>query len=312
MRVFISGSELGFGFVVGRRLVAAGHKVAILTSFEDLIPNLTKNKLNPVLGDVRDAEVQREAAKADAVIDVDTPFTFPRKRVHVSRLRPSLLRRALKGSGKTLIVTSHTAILGDTGPAPRCEDARLRPLPGFAWLPRFEKEILNSRGVRGVVIRPAWLKHGSKPSSLLLSTGAWIKLARRFRRGKFVGTGENCWSAVHVDDLADLYCVALEKATAGTILHAVSENISTQELVATIHRGYGFKGEPSGISLTDARRTLPSAERFTYSHALSGDRARALGWIPARESVLQEVERIARDAALVSRLRLPRTECNEK
>jgi nucleoside-diphosphate-sugar epimerase len=166
--------------------------------------------------------------------------------------------------------------------------------------------------VRGVVIRPAWLKHGGKPSSLPLSIGAWIKLARRFRRGKFVGTGKNCWSAVHVDDLADLYCVALKKATAGTILHAVSENISTQELVAAIHRGYEFKGEPSGISLKDARRTIPSAERFTYSHSLSGDRARALGWIAARDSVLQEVERSARDAVLVSRFRLPRTECNEK
>jgi hypothetical protein len=48
MRIFVCGHELGLGFVLARRLVAGGHRVNILTSFEDLIPNLTKNGLNPV------------------------------------------------------------------------------------------------------------------------------------------------------------------------------------------------------------------------------------------------------------------------
>jgi nucleoside-diphosphate-sugar epimerase len=49
MRIFVCGDELGLGFVIARRLVAEGHQVNILTASEDLIPNLTKNGLKPVL-----------------------------------------------------------------------------------------------------------------------------------------------------------------------------------------------------------------------------------------------------------------------
>jgi nucleoside-diphosphate-sugar epimerase len=162
------------------------------------------------------------------------------------------------------------------------EDAAIHPLPGFAWLPRLEEEIVKSSGLRGMVIRPAWLVHGCRPHAWAIEIGNWIKLARRFRRGKYIGSGENCYSAVHFDDLADLYCVALKKAAAGTILHAASENFSVKELAMAIHRGLGFKGEPSSLLLSEARRFSPIADALTRSHALSGELAQTLGWPNAR------------------------------
>jgi hypothetical protein len=45
----------------------------MLSSSEDLIANLAKNKMNPILGQVQDASVQKELANADAVIDVELP-----------------------------------------------------------------------------------------------------------------------------------------------------------------------------------------------------------------------------------------------
>jgi hypothetical protein len=160
MRVFVCGDELGLGFVVAQRLLSQGHKVMMLTNFDDLIPNLTKNGVHPVRGQIQDAAPQRQLAKADAVIDTSVPSTYPLKKGYVSRLRPSLLRRALEGSGRPLIMTSSAAVLGDTGSRPMREDAPIHPLPGFAWLPRLEEEILKSSGSRGMVIRPAWLVHG--------------------------------------------------------------------------------------------------------------------------------------------------------
>jgi hypothetical protein len=82
MRIFVCGHELGLGFVIARRLVAEGHRVNILTGFEDLVPNLTKNGLNPVLGEITDDDPQRLLAKADAVMDAAFPSTFLKKRVH--------------------------------------------------------------------------------------------------------------------------------------------------------------------------------------------------------------------------------------
>jgi len=63
MRVFLCGAELGLGFVVGQRLLAEGHKVTRLTSHEDLLPNLGKNKMNPVLGHTEDASVQQQCGE---------------------------------------------------------------------------------------------------------------------------------------------------------------------------------------------------------------------------------------------------------
>jgi len=309
MRVFLCGGELGLGFAVGQRLLAEGHKVTMLTSYEDLIPNLTKNRMNPVLGNVQDASVQQNVAKADAVIDVELPNTLLIQKVHVARLRPYLLAQTLQGSGRPLIVTSSAAVLGDTGSNPVDESAPLRPLQGYAWLPRLEKEILKSSRVRSIVIRPAWELHGCRPPNWSIAIGNWMRLAKRFRHGKYIGSGENCYSAVHFDDLADLYCVALKKAGAGTILHAASENFSMKELAATIHRGLAFKGEPSSLSLKDARRFSPIADALTQSHALSGDLARTLGWRPYRESIMKEIEQRSFENAFASRLKLPSTEC---
>ena len=87
----------------------------------------------------------------------------------------------------------------------------------------------------------AWQVHGSRPHGSAIGVG-WLGLAKRFRPGKYIGSGENRYSAVHFDDLADLYCIALRKAHAGTILHAACENFSTKELAAAIHRGLGYEG----------------------------------------------------------------------
>lgn len=310
MRIFLCGHELGLGFVVGQRLLADGHKVTMLTQCDDLMSNLSKNEMSPVLGRVEDASVQQQLAKADAVIDVELPNAQLLRKVQVARLRPYILARALQGSGRPLIVTSSAAILGDTGRVSVDESARLRPLPGYAWLPRLENEVLKSRGVRSVVIRPAWELHGCRPPSWAIAMGNWMKLARRFRRGKYIGSGDNRYSAVHFDDLADLYRVALERAGAGMILHGASENFSMKELATTIHMSMGFKGEPSSLSLEQARRFSPIADALIRSHALSGDFARSLGWQPSRNSIMKDVEQRVSESVLVSRLRLPRTECN--
>jgi nucleoside-diphosphate-sugar epimerase len=84
MRIFVCSNELGLGFVVAQRLIAQGHRIVMFTSFDDLIPNLRKNGMNPVLGDIEDAEPQRQLARADAVIDTELPLTWPLKRESTS------------------------------------------------------------------------------------------------------------------------------------------------------------------------------------------------------------------------------------
>jgi len=65
---------------------------------------------------------------------------------------------------------------------------------------------------------------------------------------------------VNFDDLADLYCIALKEAQAGTILPAASENFTMNELATATHRGLGYKAEPSSLS---ARKLGDSAQLRT-------------------------------------------------
>jgi nucleoside-diphosphate-sugar epimerase len=301
MRIFVCGHELGLGFVIARRLLVEGHQVNILTGFEDLIPNLKKNELNPVLGEITDDDPQRLLGKADAVIDAAFPFTFQNKRFVTSRLRPVLLRNSLKSSGRLLIVTSHAAILGDTGPTPVGENAPARPLRGFDWALRLEKELSITPKLRVVVIRPAWLIHGPGQSLGIEALNNWIPLSWRFRRGTYIGSGENLYSAIHVEDLAESYCVALQKAQRSCVLHAAGENVSTKEVALSIHRAMELKGEPKSISIEEARRLTPIADALTRSHALSADYAKStFGWTPSRNSILPA---IAHQAAVYAQAR---------
>ena len=133
-----------------------------------------------------------------------------KNKFHVPLTSPTsleMLKRALEGSGRPLIVTSSAAVLGDTGSVPLGEDGRVRPLRGFAWLARLEKEILQASDTRSIVVRPAWQIHGSRPPRPIAL--GLVGLAKRFRRGKYIGADDNAYSAVHFDDLAALYSVAL-------------------------------------------------------------------------------------------------------
>jgi len=291
MRIFVCGHELGLGFVIARQLVSEGHQVNILTGFDDLIPNLTKHGLNPVLGDITDNDPQRLLGKADAVIDAAFPFTFPKKRVLTARLRPVLLRNAMNSSRRLLIVTSHAAILGDTGPAPATENARVHPLRGFGWALRLEEEVAGSSKFPVVIIRPAWRIHGPGQSLGIEVLNNWIPLSWRLKRGAYIGAGTSCSSAIHVEDLAALYCLTLQKARNTCVVHAASENPSAKEVAASIHRAMRFKGEPKSISLEEATRLTPIAQSLTRSHALSADYAKStFGWTPARDSILRAIE----------------------
>src|SRR5205823_3202046 len=129
----------------------------------------------------------------DAVIDPTFPVValLPdgglTARLERGELRPSILRRALKGSGKALITTSSVGIFGDTGPTPLDENTPVRLPPNFRYQTRLEQQILRSDDVCGVVIRPA-MTHGLFPDSMVRTMSHF---ASHYRRGTYIMPGTN-------------------------------------------------------------------------------------------------------------------------
>jgi nucleoside-diphosphate-sugar epimerase len=287
MRVFLLGaaSKRALGYVVGQRLLAVGHSVAVLVESAQWSWDCG---VEWIVGQFDDRGVRQELERADAVIDADLPLGLGFESTQIADRRPSLLRRALKGSGKPLIMTSSAAVLGDTGPTPVNENARLHTPSNYAYLARLEKDVLKADDVCGVVIRPG-IEHGLFPGITPLD--GWFGLAERRGEGTYIEPGTNCWSAVHRADLADLYCLALQKARPGLLVHAASETFSMRELAEAIQRRLGFTSSAVGIPFEEAVRLTPVAAALCRNMAISGEMAqRELGWRPVGPSLLDEVK----------------------
>jgi len=142
-----------------------------------------------------------------------------------------------------------------------------------------------------MVVRPG-IVHGARPTQFL---GGWTGLSVHCGRGAYITPGTNRWSAVHVDDLADLYCCLLKNVRPALLVHAAAESITMRDVADVVQREIGRAGEPVGISLSEALQFCPVAKALCQSHAISSEMAKKeLGWKPSGESILREVEVWAR------------------
>ena len=79
---------------------------------------------------------------------------------------------------------------------------------------------LASRGVRSSVVRLPPTCHGDGDNGFM---AILVGIARDKGVSGYVGDGSNRWPATHRLDVAPLFRLALEKAPAGSALHAVAE-----------------------------------------------------------------------------------------
>ena len=94
---------------------------------------------------------------------------------------------------------------------------------------------LAARGVRSSVVRMPRSVHGDGDQHGLISRV--IGLARDKGAVGYVGDGSGRWPAVHVLDAAALVRLAVERAPAGSVLHAVAdEGVPVRDFAAVIGR----------------------------------------------------------------------------
>ncbi|MFI2740358.1 NAD-dependent epimerase/dehydratase family protein [Streptomyces sp. NPDC018711] len=284
MNVLVLGSTGYIGSAVVRRLLADGHQVVhFVKDAGRLGPDVASR-----VGDLTDPASLRAAVTddIDAVLNLATPTGDET----VDAAAVDALTERLRGTGRAFVYTSGVWVLGATGDTAVGEDAATDAIAIVGYRPRIEQRVLASAAedVRPVVLRPGIVYgHGGGIPGLM--TG-W---AKEHGIGRYVGSPAIRWPMVHVDDLAELFVLALTKAEAGTVLHGVAhEAVPVAALAAAADVAAGGTGRAEPWPLEQAAEAVgaPFAEALALNQVVSGRRAVAdLGWRPVRPYVLTEL-----------------------
>jgi nucleoside-diphosphate-sugar epimerase len=215
MKVFLTGATGYIGSAVAERLRSAGHQLSGLARSDAAAGRLNAAGIRPTRGDFSDpASVGSAARSADGVISLATTYDPA-----IDGPAIDAILEALAGSKEPFVYTSGIWSHGDTGGKVVDESTPPTPAALVQWRQAVEDRVREGarRGIRTVVIRPAIVygRGGGIPAG-------FVQSAREEGAARYVGTGENRWPFVHVDDLADLYLLALERAPAGSLLLGVS------------------------------------------------------------------------------------------
>jgi nucleoside-diphosphate-sugar epimerase len=287
MRIFLTGATGYIGSAVAERFRAAGHQLTGLARSDAASSKLNSAGIQPVRGDFSDPKsVGRAAGVADGVISLATTYD-----PSIDGPAIDAILEALAGSNKPFLYTSGIWSHGDTGGKVVDETSPPQPASLVAWRQAVEDRVLAGarRGIRTTVIRPAIVygRGGGIPAG-------FVESARQEGAARYIGTGKNRWPLVHVDDLADLYLLALEKAPPGTLLLGVSgPSRPVSEIAAAASRGAGAGGRTVATPLDEARQKMGAyADAMALDQQASGRKAQELlGWKPRRPDVLEELER---------------------
>jgi len=291
MRVFVTGASGWIGSAVIAELVDAGHEVTGLARSDASAAAVQDAGAEVVRGSLDDLDtLAKAAAAADGVIHTAYIHDFSRMEAAAATDRTAIeaLATALEGSGRPLVITTGTGVLQPGRPV--TEDDRHDPsTPGH---PRRENETLAlglaDHGVRTAIIRPAPSVHGYGDHGFVARL---VQIAHEQGASGYVGDGANRWAAVHRLDAAHLYRLALERAPAGTVYHAVGEEgVATRDIAEVIGRQLDLP-----LVSVDPDK---AADHFGWlgaffswdapaSNALTRER---LGWEPTHQGLIADLE----------------------
>ncbi|GAA0593435.1 NAD-dependent epimerase/dehydratase family protein [Craurococcus roseus] len=293
MKVFVTGAAGYIGGSVAARLAEAGHAVRGLVRSPEKAEAVRAFGIEPVPGDLDDRDLlAAEARRADGVVNAASSD---------HRGAVEALVEALAGSGKPLLHTSGSSIVGDDARGEFSdkvfeEDTPVAPTGGRAARVAIDRFVVGAaeRGVRSAVLCNTLIYgRGLGPHQDSIQVPALVQQAKKSGVPRHVGRGLNVWSTVHIEDVADLYRLVLENPEARGFMFVENGEASFRDIVAAIGRRLGL-GEPQPWPIEDAIREW-GPDRATYAlgsnSRVRGRRARALGWAPRHSSVLEWIAR---------------------
>lgn len=290
MKIFLTGGNGFVGGSVAHHLIAQGHSVRGLLRDPQKAGRLQAQGITPVIGSLDDRQLLiDEARQADAVIDAANSD-------HAGAVDAFI--EALRGSGKLLIHTSGSSIIGDDALGNTLSEHIFdEDTPFIIEAPKQARYDIDLRmmaaadqDIRSVVICPSniyGVGHGLTDHSFQLP----FLMARARETGvmRIVGAGVNRWSNVHIDDVAQLFLLAVEKAPAGAFYFLENGEASFIDMAAALAKRMNLGAVQSWPAEEAEQHWDPMHVHYTFgtNSRVKAKRARAeLGWAPRHASIL--------------------------
>jgi nucleoside-diphosphate-sugar epimerase len=285
MRVFVTGASGWIGSAVTAELIATGHEVVGLARSDASAAAVEAAGATVQRGDITDLDSLRAGAEGvDGIIHTAFihDFSAMENAAAVDAAALNLFGDLLDGTDKPLLFAS--GILG----AARAETDKLDPTKIFS--PRMQTEIdalaFSERGVRSAAVRLAPTVHGDGDHGFMAEL---IRQDRANGDSGYVGAAR--WPAVHRLDAAHLFCLALESAPAGSVLHAIDdEGVPLKQVAEVIGRHLDVP--VVDVAPEDAVEKLGWLGRFLSidSVASSTITRELLGWEPTHPNLIDDLE----------------------
>ena len=293
MKIFITGATGYIGGSIAATMRDAGHEVVGLVRSDERANQAIAKGIKPIMGSLDDPDVlARAATRAEAVINCASSD-------HRGAVEAML--GAMEGTDKLFVHTSGTSIVGypDEGEerdGVYDEDTPFTPSPGRVERVRINDEIIEAarRGIHTVILCPCLIYgEGLGVNKDSMQVPWLLDVARKFGVAKHIGSGGNIWSNVHIQDLAALYLLAMEKAPPGSFYFAENGANAMHEVCAAINVMMGVDGLPQSMSIEEASAEWgegPAHHTMGSNSRVFAKRAREdLGWMPSAPSLLDEI-----------------------
>jgi len=287
MRIFVTGASGWIGSAVVPELIRAGHGVTGLARSDASAQAVAGMGADVLRGDLNDADVLRAGALgSDGVIHL--AFVVPSVSEAATRTDAQAIETfaaSLGGSGKPMVISGGTMV---TPGRPSTErDELIAAGPIAARISNMRAALATAeRGVRSCLVMLPRSVHGQGERHGFIPQ--LIATARAKGVSGYIGDGASRWPAVHVQDAASLYRLAIEQAPAGAVLNAVGdEGVPVREIAEAIGRHLNLPArslpaeEYGGMLVPLLSTDMPASSAITQE---------LLGWKPTHPGLIEDIE----------------------
>jgi nucleoside-diphosphate-sugar epimerase len=225
MRVLVTGASGFVGGAVCAELRARDHEAIALVRRPGSEPAGT----TAAFGDLSDTEQLANAistAQPDCVVHLAAEIATQRDPAKIDEVNVRGTQRLLDAchaAGTDKFVFVSTVVTGDAGGALLNEDSQLPTQTAYGRSKQQGEQLVRESSLHTVIIRP----------SHVYGPGGWYaeEIVKRLKQpGRFavIGSGENWWDVVRVEDVAAACVEAAERAPSGAVYHVVDDEPITQ------------------------------------------------------------------------------------